>query len=109
MTSLPEGGRSRHDPDRLARQAASSQGAAWQRLAEVAAREREGQRRASLDMPAGHPAAWPLVQPEGCAHRPGDTRALASRVMLVSEDTCFPRSRHRGEEDLPPASGPGAM
>lgn len=41
MTSLPEGGRSRHDPDSLARQPArqpaSSQGAAWQRLAEVAA------------------------------------------------------------------------
>lgn len=98
MTSLPEGGRSRHDPDRLARQparqAASSQGAAWQRLAEVAASEREGQRRAGLDMPAGHPATWPLIQPEGCAHRLGDTRALASRVMLVSEDTRFPRSRH---------------
>lgn len=29
MTSLPEGGRSRHDPARLARQASSSQGAAW--------------------------------------------------------------------------------
>lgn len=104
MTSLPEGGRSRHDPDSLARQparqAASSQGAAWQRLAEVAAPERARQRRASLDMPAGHPAQWPLIQPEGRAHQPGDTWSLASQVMLVSEDTRFPRSRQPGRGGL---------
>lgn len=78
MMSLPEGGgRSRHDPSSLARQparqAASSPGAAWQRLDEVAAPERGrgGRRRVRLAMPAHHPDPHPLAHPEGLAHQWG--------------------------------------